>query len=428
MTILTAFNYGLVLIFGLFLSTHIAGGWDTQQQKTLVFILCPVFLLIQAGCYWLWGVQIVEQLYPLIIHLPLVLILILALKKTTDMAVVSVCMAYLFCQLPRWVSLAVTALTDSVFVGEVAYTLVIVPIFFLLRRFVVQTTYCLMTESRRSLLLLGSLPAVYYVYDYATTVYHDILSSDNPVLTEFLPTALILFYVLFLLAYHRLSQKQTQAELERSMLEAELKQSGIEIENLRHTETQAAIYRHDIRHHLSMIQNFLSTAQPQQAEAYIQKVQADVEAITPQRFCANETVNLVCASFSGRAKSLGIQLSVDARLPNQLPISDTELCALLSNGLENALHAASTLEPSRRWTNLYCGIRMNKLLIEIRNPYDNGLTIRNGIPISNQSGHGYGCRSILSIAQQNRGICTFEPENGIFSLRVVLPVTFVETT
>jgi hypothetical protein len=371
----------------------------------------------------IWGIQTAEQLYPLIVHLPLILILVLVLKRPLGIAVASVSMAYLFCQLPRWVSLAAVASIGSPLAGEIVYTLVIAPIFLLLYRYVIRTASCLMSESRRSLLLLGSLPAVYYLYDYATTIYSQVLPINEPALNEFLPTALVLFYVLFLLAYHRLAQKQSQSELERSMLEAELKQSATEIEGLRRAEAQAAIYRHDIRHHLSMIQSFLATDLPLQAEAYIQKVQIDVDAITPKRFCANETANLLCASFSGRAEALDIQLTADVRLPEQLTISDTELCALLSNGLENALQAVSALDPSRKWVELYCGVRMKKLLIEIRNPYSKSITMRDGLPVSTRSGHGYGCRSILSITRKNHGICTFEPENGIFTLHVVLPLS-----
>jgi len=194
------------------------------------------------------------------------------------------------------------------------------------------------------------------------------------------------------------------------------------LEGLRRAETQTAIYQHNMRHHLTAIAGFLSAGKTQQAEEYIKKVQADVDSITPKRFCENELVNLLCSSFAHRAEQQGIRLTVDARLPQQLSISDTELCSLLSNGLENALHAVSKLDVSFKWTELYCGIRANKLLIEIKNPYIGKISIQDSLPVSSSEGHGYGCRSIRSIAEQNGGLCTFEPERGVFTLRVVLPV------
>ena len=47
LTFLQIINYGLVLIFGLFLSVNIAGGWSTRRQKWFVIGLCPLLLLVQ---------------------------------------------------------------------------------------------------------------------------------------------------------------------------------------------------------------------------------------------------------------------------------------------------------------------------------------------------------------------------------------------
>ena len=73
LTVLGVFNYGLVLIYGLFLSVFIAGGWEKDSQRRLIFALCPVLLLIQSVFWLLLGENIVKGLYPLIVHLPLVL-------------------------------------------------------------------------------------------------------------------------------------------------------------------------------------------------------------------------------------------------------------------------------------------------------------------------------------------------------------------
>lgn len=419
---LRAINYGLVLIFGLFLSTDIAGGWEKRSQKRFVFILCPVFLLIQGLCWTIWGISAVEQLYPLITHLPLVLILIFALKKPVGVAVVSVSIGYLCCQLPRWVSLAVTALTQSPLAGEICYTLSIIPVFFLLRRWFVRPAHKAMTGSSRSLALFGSLPIAYYIFDYATSVYSDALYVGIQALNEFLPTALILFYVLFLTAYHVQAQKGLQAELQQSLLEAELKQARSEMENLRRIEKQTAIYQHDMRHHMTMLSGFLAADNPRQAEDYIKQVQANVEAITPKRFCENEIVNLLCSAFASNAEQLGVRLKITAKVPMALSVSDTDLCAVLSNGVENALQATAALDEPYKWVELYCEIKHGKLLIEVKNPYSGDLNIQNGLPTTSQAGHGYGCSSIRTISEHNHGLCTFESEQGVFTLRVILPV------
>lgn len=148
LTTLGVFNYGLVLLYGLFLSTFISGGWENTKQRTLVFAACPLFLMIQSVCWLALGADMARQLYPLITHLPLALILIFILKKKVDVALVSICTAYLCCQLPRWVDLVVTALTRSELIGEICYTLVIGPLFYLLYRFFVRPAYAAMMARR----------------------------------------------------------------------------------------------------------------------------------------------------------------------------------------------------------------------------------------------------------------------------------------
>ncbi len=422
LTALKAVKYGLVLMYGVFLSVDIAGGCDSRRQERLVLALCPLFLLVQGVGWLLFGDDAVRQVYPLIVHLPLLAVLVFGLKKSVGVAAVSVCIGYLCCQLPRWVNLAVTALSGSALMGEVGHILSMVLGFFLLHRCFVRAAHEAMSGSVRSLLLFGSLPLAYYVFDYATAVYSDALYVGVQALNEFLPTALILFYVLFLTAYHVQARERVQAELQRSMLEAELKQSQLEMEGLRRAETQAAIYQHDMRHHLTTIGAFLTAGRPEQAVAYIQKAEADVAAITPKRFCENELINLLCSSFSGKAEREGVRLTVEARLPEAISISDTELCSVVSNGLENALCAVHGLEPPHRWVAFYCAVKRNKLLIEIKNPYAGEVVMQDGMPRSKRAGHGYGCRSIHTIAELHRGLCAFETENGIFMLRVVLPV------
>ncbi len=420
---LQMFNYALVLIYGLLLTVGVAGGCATSREKRMVGLMCPVFLVLQSTAGLLLGVSAVEKLYPLLVHLPLVLLLVIVLKKPVGVSVVSTCTAYLCCQPLKWGKNAVEAITGSEVVGSLAYVLLLVGLFYLFNHFLVRSAYTTMTYSKQSLVLFGSLPVTYYIFDYATTVYSNALYAGIEAVNEFVPTLLVTFYILFLPAFHDQMQHRSDAEMRRSMLEAELEQSRRDMDALRQMEAQTAIYQHDMRHHLNMLDGLLAAGKPEQAEEYIKKVRTDIEAITPRRFCENELVNLLCSSFTDKAQKAKTQLSVEAKLPNRLAISDTELCSLLSNALENALRAVSELPEGQRHVSLYCGVRQNKLLIEVRNPYAGTVYMQNGVPASVRGGgHGYGCRSIQTIAERNGGLCVFTAQDKEFCMQAVLPV------
>lgn len=420
--ILGGVNYGLVFFFGASLSVAIAGGCKTRQEWVLLGSLCPVFLALQTISWLVLGLDITKQLYPLLIHLPLLLLLIFGLKKPVGIALVSICAAYLCCQLPRCGDITVTALTGSELAGEIVYTVIIAPIFLFLLRYFVPSARDTMLQSPRSLFLFGGLPVIYYIFDYTTAIYSDLLYSGSEAVAELLPTAVGLLYMIYTTAYRQQLQRQTQTELLNSLMSGQLKQAAAEIISLRQAEAQVATYQHDMRHHLTAISAFLAADKPLQAEEYIRQVQADIETITPRHFCENELVNLLCSSFCAKAERIGVRLTLEVTLPGSLTVSDTELCALLSNGLENALNAVKVLKENRRWVEFYCGVRAGKLLIEIKNPFEGTVSMCDGLPISAQEGHGYGCRSIQAIVRGNRGLCEFQAENGIFTLRILLPM------
>lgn len=418
--ILGGVNYGLVFFFGAALSVAIAGGCRSRRDWTILFALCPIFLALQTLSWLTLGLEVTKQLYPLLIHIPLFLVLTFGLKRKASISLVSVCTAYLCCQLPRCCDITVTAFTSSSLAGQIAYTVMIAPIFLFLLRYFVPPARETMAESQKSLFLFGGLPIIYYIFDYATAIYTDLLYSGSAVVAELLPTAVGLLYMVYTTAYNRQLQRQTQTELQNSLMAGQLKQAGAEMAALRQAEAQAAAYQHDMRHHLTAIDGFLAAGRPRQAEDYIKQVQTDIEAITPKRFCENELVNLLLSSFSTKAERMGIPLTIEAALPASVSVSDTELCALLSNGLENALNAVEKLKENRRWVEFYCGVRAGKLLIEIKNPYAGELSFQDGLPQTGQPGHGHGCRSIQTIAHAHRGLCEFNAGNGVFTLRVAL--------
>ena len=83
----------------------------------------------------------------------------------------------------------------------------------------------------------------------------------------------------------------------------------------------------------------------------------------------------------------------------------------------------SELPEGQRHVSLYCGVRQNKLLIEVRNPYAGTVYMKNGVPASVRGeGHGYGCRSIQTIAERNGGLCVFTAQDKEFCMQAVLPV------
>jgi two-component system sensor histidine kinase AgrC len=415
-------NYVLVLLYGTFLAVGLAGGCALKKERRRVAALCVIILAIQAVSYACLGLERTEKLYPLIVHLPLFIVLVFRLKKQWGIALVSILTAYFCCQLPRWVGTLALNLFGTTLAYEVGYMLSLVPLFLILRKCFVQAAYHAMTYSKQSLRLFGGLPVFYYIFDYATTVYTDALYQNERMLIELLPAAMALFYLAFASAYHQEVQRHSQLEIDNAILTAQSERAKSEISALQQVQQQTSIYRHDMRHHLSLINSYLESGEISKASEYIRQVQADIDRIVPVRYCENNAANLILSSFAKKAKQQNVSFDTEIKIPAALPFSDNDLCALLSNGLENAVRAAAQMDGEQRKVYISCQSHKNNLLIFIRNPYRGEVTMHEGLPASSRPQHGFGAKSIQMITEKYNGYCAFETENGLFTLKVVLPL------
>lgn len=140
-----------------------------------------------------------------------------------------------------------------------------------------------------------------------------------------------------------------------------------------------------------------------------------MDAITPARFCENETVNLILSAFANKAKQSGVLLTIDAILPDALPFSDTELCSLISNALENAINATVHIADSgKRYVTLRMYSKNHKLCVDIRNSFQTEPQFYQGLPVSKEPGHGYGTKSMAHIVEKHGGVFRFSVKDGWF--------------
>ena len=167
------------------------------------------------------------------------------------------------------------------------------------------------------------------------------------------------------------------------------------------------------------------------AMEYIRQTQIDIDGIVPVRYCENNTINLILSAFVKKANQRGVTLDIDVVLPDVLVISDTEICTLLSNGLENAVEAAAKKPDSAPGSDpvsnpgsvrLNCRIHKGNLLILIENTFHGKIEMKNGLPQTNKEGHGFGTKSIAMLAEKYKGYHSFTAKEGLFILKIVLPM------
>lgn len=194
---------------------------------------------------------------------------------------------------------------------------------------------------------------------------------------------------------------------------------------MRRMQNNTVIYRHDMRHHLSLIGGFVADGDLTKIKEYLATTESAIDALTPIRYCENETVNLIISSFESKAKKIQVSLHTDVKLPDELEMNDTELCSLISNALENAILAASQVEEEKlRKVYFHAIINDDRLVISTENAYVGRIEMEGELPKSNkkEAGHGFGIKSMVDIVERHGGLYSFETEGGVFILRLMLPL------
>jgi len=408
-------RYFAALAFGLAVAAGFAGMPSTRKNHLVRWCFTIVIFAIQVACLFSLGMDTTWMIYPLICHLPIIVFLVFYLKRSWLISATSMLAAFLCCQPPRWIGSVLGELFDSATMNHLGYIISVFFIYFILQKYVAESVRHLMERSVKSCLIFGAVPAFYYLLDYATTVYTDFLYRGTRTAVQFMPFVISAFYFVFVLFYYVEIQKQARVEREREMLEMQLRQAQTEFASLRQMQQNAASYRHDMRHHLALLQSLASNERIEEIKEYLRTAQSDMDAITPVRFCENETANLILSSFAAKSKQAGIQFTVDANFPASIPFSETELCSLLSNALENAIKASEKIaDIGERHIILRVYSKNNKLCIDIRNRYQEEPVFHQDLPVSEEQGHGFGTKSMVHIIEKHGGVSKFTVKDGWF--------------
>lgn len=419
--LISSLNNAAVGLFGSVLSVAFCRSLDTPKNRR-AFWGCAAVLLLQMWSVLFWGMEVQRKIYPLIVHFPLFLMLWFLTRKPL-WSLVCVLTAYLCCQVRRWVALLMVAMLSGGTTMHAAVELAVtLPLLFLLLRFVAPSVRQIMDYPIKLQCQFGTVPALYYVFDYATMVYTDLLTSGEPVVVEFMPFICCVAYLAFLLYNSAEDRKYNQLQQVQESLDIQLKQSVREISALRESQNLARQYRHDLRHHLQYISACIENGQAEQAQTYISGIDREIEAQKVKRYCENEAANLILSSFDARARKIGAEMVVKGTLPAFILLPDSDLCVLLSNALENALHACQELAAEGKSCTLDVQFyeRENKFFLQITNPCTKPVRFKKGIPVSDRPGHGVGVQSICAIVQKYGGVSTFLVKDGRFILRLCL--------
>lgn len=422
MKVICLLNFTAVAVFGIGLSTAFCDILWTRRKR-LVMAGSMVMILLFQGVVYLWsGASVAGRLYPLITHFPLIVVLCV-LNRECLWPIISVLTAYLCCQLRRWIALlAVAVFSGGPMLQNIVELVVTLPLLLVLIRFIAPSVRSISHYPLSVQFQFGLVPALYYGFDYMTRIYTRLLTSGNMAALEFMPFVCSVAYLMFVFRTSAEGWIRRRLEETQECLNLQVVQAVREIEALRESQQKTRIYRHDLRHHMQYISSCIENGKYDHAQEYIREICSEIEGNQMTIFCQNEVANLIFSAFVGRAGDLDIPIEVKAGISQNIHISGSDLCVLLSNALENALHACQKRKEKglSGMVKVIMREKNGKIFLQVINSCDADVSFVHGVPVSAEAGHGLGVRSICAIVEQYGGMYDFTVKDGQFILSVSL--------
>lgn len=416
-----SFIHNLVtMLFGIYISAFFLGVKQNRKNVFTLFLFFAVEGILYIILFLLFGATVTNYLYAVIIHLPLIIFLTLYYKYPVISSCISVFSAYLCCQLSNWVGLLALTITHAQWCYYVLRILTTCITFFLLCRFVCRTTENIFTRDARELYIIGFLPTIYYISDYSFTKLSNLLYSGSKWVVEFMGFAFCISYFAFLFVYFEEYEKKQEIQQYSDLMKMQLLSVEKEIEQVKQNRQKLSILRHDMRHHLNIILTQLQNDNAKKAVDYIREIGDIYDDTTIVTYCKNEIVNSVISIYHARFADRDITLNCNISIGEVLPCTDTAMCTILSNALENSMHALEEMDMENKWVNLSISEKKNHILFQIENPIFQIPKFVNGIPTSEKKGHGIGVRSIVYYVEQLNGQCHFSVSDRSFILRIII--------
>jgi two-component system sensor histidine kinase AgrC len=407
-------RYIFTLYFGVFVTTSIIGIKNNKKNILILNAFCVIDLLLDLMLIYFKSSASVISAYPLVTHLPLLLILIFVFHRSVLKSLLAVTSAYMCCQICNWMSIITEWLGYESWIVDLTYIAGIFLTYFIVHRFIAPALSDIFAKPDVELIPICIMPFFYYIFDYATTVYTKLLYSGSRIVVEFVPFLMCISFLTFCVVYYHSIERQQQIATQNYFMQIKQAQFAKEIESMQRNEKNVSLLRHDMRHFLNNIAAFIENNENDKALDYIHSIVKATEKTTRKRFCANEIINIIIMSHADSFKDKHIDFRYSISVPSKLPFSDIDMTAILQNALENAVHAVMMLEPEKRFIRLSISEKSGKLLISVENPYAVRPKLINDMPVATERGHGLGTRSIRQTSERLGGKCQYSVTDTLF--------------
>lgn len=234
------------------------------------------------------------------------------------------------------------------------------------------------------------------------------------VLAGFILTVVLAFVIRW--AMGRYSEKKLES-YQNDLLEKHYN----EVENM---YRQMRGWRHDYKNHIAAMKIHLENQNYELLGSYLNELNKDLTTVDTVLKTGNVMADAILNSKLSLAKSKDIAVDATASVPEKIRISDTDLCVIIGNLLDNAIEACCKFDDTeKRFIRVYIGLLKQQLYISVSNSVGGELK-RDGktYMTTKNENHGFGLKRIDKIVSKYGGYINRQDETDVFATEIMLPL------
>ncbi len=232
-------------------------------------------------------------------------------------------------------------------------------------------------------------------------------------------TAVIAFMLGVTLATAIFRYRRKQEKENRQLLRAREESARLSYESLLVRSEEVRMLRHDMEKHFYALRSLSEGGDPRIIRYLDDLIEMD-QAIRPIVYSGGTMLNAILNHTLNKAMDQGIAVEIlRDQAPDSIALSDSKLCSLVMNVMENALEAASAPGLKDPYIRLDLYTKQTFFFFSCENA-------RSFDPLQGKEkrdpSRGQGLKIIRKIAERNGGLIQIDLEQDLYRIRVALPV------
>lgn len=186
-------------------------------------------------------------------------------------------------------------------------------------------------------------------------------------------------------------------------------------------ENEVRSFRHDVKNHLLSIKALIAEEKYDEASEYISELEDSLALKKSAIRTGNTVVSAIASDYAERYPS--VEIKWNGLVPEELNISNVDICTIFSNILANAFENAVKSEKEKK-VDVKIETVTNNMIVTVLNSVGVAVKEKDGVFETTKDDkqiHGIGTRNVRKTVEANKGIIEYNYNSEIFEIKIILP-------